>query len=54
MTVLVEAANTSGNCHFLDVPLGVQMITDLLISSPIINSEEPSAVNVPGGAAQNA
>lgn len=42
LQVLVNTANTSGNCHFLDVPLGVQMITDLLISSPIINEEDVS------------
>lgn len=34
---LVNAANNSGNSHFLDVPLGVAMITDILIASPIIN-----------------
>jgi 26S proteasome regulatory subunit N10 len=33
---LVDAANNANNCHFLDVPLGVAMITDLLISSPIL------------------
>lgn len=54
--MLVDTANTSGNCHFLDVPLGVAMITDLLISSPIINNEEdnPGAVNVGGGAGAGA
>lgn len=34
---LVTAANSNGNSHFLDVPMGVSMITDVLISSPIIN-----------------
>jgi hypothetical protein len=34
---LVHAANSNGNSHFLDVPLGVAMITDVLIASPIIN-----------------
>jgi hypothetical protein len=37
LEALVNAANSSGNCHFLDVPLGVAMITDVLIASPIIN-----------------
>jgi 26S proteasome regulatory subunit N10 len=34
---LINAANSNGNSHFLDVPLGVSMITDVLIASPIIN-----------------
>jgi len=34
---LIQACDDgTGNCHFLDVPLGVAMITDVLISSPII------------------
>lgn len=37
LQALVKAANSNGNCHFLDVPLGVAMITDVLITSPIIN-----------------
>lgn len=37
LTALVNAANSNGNSHFLDVPLGVAMITDVLIASPIIN-----------------
>lgn len=36
----VQTANTNNNCHFLDVPLGVAMITDVLIASPIINMED--------------
>ena len=47
LTALVTAANSNDNCHFLDVPLGVAMITDVLISSPIISADE-------GGAAGNA
>jgi hypothetical protein len=34
---MVNAANSNGNSHFLDVPLGVAQITDILIASPIIN-----------------
>lgn len=30
----------TGNCHFLDVPLGIAMITDCLISSPIIAMDQ--------------
>jgi 26S proteasome regulatory subunit N10 len=52
LTALVTAANSSENSHFLDVPLGVAMITDVLIASPIINeSENAGAANVGGGGA---
>ena len=34
---MVNAANSNGNSHFLDVPIGVAQITDILIASPIIN-----------------
>jgi len=40
LTALVNAANDSNQSHFLDVPLGVAMITDVLITSPIFNSED--------------
>ena len=51
LTALVTSANTSDNCHFLDVPLGVAMITDVLISSPIISEDMGAgAGNVPGAA----
>lgn len=37
LEALVKACDDgTGNCHFLDVPLGVAMITDVLISSPIV------------------
>lgn len=36
LTALVNAANDGNMSHFLDVPLGVSMITDVLISSPIM------------------
>lgn len=39
LNALVNAANSNGNSHFLDVPLGVTMITDVLIASPIINED---------------
>jgi hypothetical protein len=48
---LIRAADNNRNCHFLDVPLGVAMITDVLIASPIINQEEEGAANVGGGVA---
>jgi 26S proteasome regulatory subunit N10 len=40
LQAFVLAANTNNNCHFLDVPLGVVAITDVLIASPIINMED--------------
>lgn len=51
LQALINAANNNRNCHFLDVPLGVAMITDVLIASPIINMEDENAAgsaNVPG------
>lgn len=50
LQALVKAANSNGNSHFLDVPLGVAMITDVLIASPIINQEEEGAAGVGAGA----
>ena len=39
LQTLVDNANKSDNCCFLDVPLGVSMITDVLFTSPILQSE---------------
>lgn len=52
LQALVNAANSNGNSHFLDVPLGVAMITDVLIASPIINEgmEDMGAGGAPSGA----
>lgn len=49
LTALVNAANDSNLSHFLDVPLGVSMITDVLISSPIMmyeNGGDDGAMNM--------
>jgi 26S proteasome regulatory subunit N10 len=40
LQTLINAANSNGNCHFLDVPIGVAHITDVLIASPIISPDE--------------
>lgn len=51
LQALVTAANNNGNSHFLDVPLGVSMITDVLIASPIVNEgmdDMGGAANVGG------
>lgn len=40
LAALVSAANQSGTSHFLDVPLGIASITDVLISSPIVMGDE--------------
>ena len=40
LQALVESANKSDNSHFLDVPLGVSMITDVLFTSPILQGED--------------
>lgn len=36
LTALVEAADNSKNSHFLDVPLGIASISQLLFSSSIL------------------
>jgi len=54
---LVNAANNSDNSHFMDVPMGVSMITDVLITSPILQNEDfgggagVGGADVGGGAA---
>lgn len=45
LTALVNAANNSSNSHFMDVPLGINMITDILISSPILMGEDVEMSN---------
>jgi len=47
---MVNATNNNGNSHFLDVPLGVAMITDVLIASPIINEAAGDMGGVNAGA----
>lgn len=48
LEAFVRAANNTGNSHLLDVPLGVSMITDVLIASPIINVEEEGGAAMGG------
>lgn len=40
LQALVQCANNSDNSHFLDVPMGVAMITDVLITSPILQGDD--------------
>lgn len=40
ITALVNAANNSSNSHFMDVPSGISMITDVLFTSPILNGDD--------------
>jgi len=49
---LVQAANNSDNSHFMDVPMGVTMITDALITSPILQSENYDSGNAAMGGAE--
>lgn len=56
LQAMVNAANSNGNSHFLDVPIGVAQITDILIASPIINEGMDAgmagadvAMNAPAG-----
>jgi 26S proteasome regulatory subunit N10 len=53
---MVQAANQGADadtpaCHFLDVPAGVTHITDVLITSPILQSEDMMGGAAGGGAA---
>ena len=36
LTALVNSTNNDSNSHFLDVPMGISYITDILITSPIL------------------
>jgi 26S proteasome regulatory subunit N10 len=49
LEALVNAANNSSNSHFLDVPQGISMITDVLFTSPILGNEDmPSSAGNQG------
>jgi 26S proteasome regulatory subunit N10 len=50
LRAMVNAANNNGNSHFLDVPMGVSQITDVLIASPIINEGMDQGMPEMGGA----
>jgi len=51
LTALVNAANNSSNSHFMDVPIGISMITDVLITSPILMGDDVD-MSSGGGAGQ--
>lgn len=40
LQTLVDSANKDDNSHFLDVPLGVSVLTDILFTSPILLGDE--------------
>ena len=52
LQTLVSTANSGGddtpNCHFLDVPQGVTHITDVMITSPILQPEDAGMGGAPG------
>ena len=50
LQALVDAANKSDNSHFLDVPMGVSMITDVLFTSPILQGDDYGAAGAAGAA----
>ena len=58
LQALVNAANDgseeSPNCHFLDVPLGCSHITDVMITSPILQPEDQNMGAGSGAAGGNA
>lgn len=56
LEALVCAANNQSNSHFMDVPAGISMITDVLFTSPILGNEEASSMGgqVPGSSGTDA
>ena len=50
LQALVEGANKNDNSHFLDVPMGVSMITDVLFTSPILQGDDYGAAGAAGAA----
>lgn len=52
ITALINACNNSSNSHFMDVPMGISMITDVLFTSPILNGDE-AGVDQAAGAGGN-
>jgi 26S proteasome regulatory subunit N10 len=51
LQALVDAANKNDNSHFLDVPMGVSMITDVLFTSPILQGDDFGGAGAPGAGA---
>lgn len=45
---LVESANNESNSHFLDVPLGINNLFDVLFTSPILIPTEDGAQQMRG------
>lgn len=39
LEALVSSANQGDNCNFLNVPLGVTVLTDVLFTSPILSGD---------------
>lgn len=50
LQAMVEAANKNDNSHFLDVPMGVSMITDVLFTSPILQGDDFGGAGAAGAA----
>lgn len=50
LQALVEAANKNDNSNFLDVPMGVSMITDVLFTSPILQGDDFGGAGAAGAA----
>jgi len=51
LQALVDAANKNDNSHFLDVPMGVSMITDVLFTSPILQGDDFGGAGAAGAGA---
>jgi len=51
LQALVDSANKNDNSHFLDVPLGVSVLTDILFTSPILLGDDMGGMGAGPGAA---
>ena len=51
LQTLVDSANKNDNSHFLDVPLGVSQLTDVLFTSPILMGDQFGGAEGGAGAA---
>lgn len=40
LEALIKTCNNSNNSHFMDVPMGIGMITDVLFNSPILHGDD--------------
>lgn len=50
LEAFIQAANNESNSHFMDVPMGAVMITDILFTSPILGNDDMPGAGAGAGA----